>query len=52
VVVDDRSTDGTGIIAREVSRNDARARIGQSRNDGAADALSGAGDDRAFTGEI
>lgn len=27
VVVDDRSTDGTGIIAREVSRNDARARV-------------------------
>ena len=27
VVVDDRSTDGTGIIAREVSRNDRRARV-------------------------
>jgi chlorobactene glucosyltransferase len=27
VVVDDRSTDGTGIIAREVSRNDKRARV-------------------------
>jgi chlorobactene glucosyltransferase len=27
VVVDDRSSDGTGIIAREVSRNDKRARV-------------------------
>ncbi len=27
VVVDDRSTDGTGIIAREVSRGDGRARV-------------------------
>lgn len=30
VVVDDRSTDGTGIIAREVSRNDKRARVIQA----------------------
>jgi len=27
IVVDDRSTDGTGIIAREVSRNDDRVRV-------------------------
>ena len=31
VVVDDCSTDGTGIIAREVSRNDKRARVIESR---------------------
>jgi hypothetical protein len=36
----------------KVKSDDARAGVSESRNDGAANALGGAGDDRAFTGEI